>query len=104
MSDWFAFDGAMAMRGVDPLSLPFDRFLHLVYAHLIEHADKKQREEIDKQLMAPPANVKAEVVAAQPEWADGAAGNQFMAQMALRGGAGRVGAQGIVATKVAPTE
>lgn len=32
---WEAFDGELASRGVDPLSLPFDRFLNAVYAFMI---------------------------------------------------------------------
>lgn len=61
----------------------------MAYAWLIEHADKKQREDIDKQLNAPPAGVKAEVIRALPEWQPGAAGADFMAQMAARAARGK---------------
>lgn len=67
----------------------------MAYGWIVDGADKKQKAEIDKQLDTPPPNVKAEVIARLPEWADGAAGNQFLAQMAQRGGAGRVAAQGV---------
>lgn len=33
---WHQIDGACARAGVDPLSLPFDRFLNLVYAWATE--------------------------------------------------------------------
>lgn len=61
----------------------------------MQHADKKQREELDRALNDPPANVKPEVIAALPEWQDEAVGNQFLAGLAARGGAGRVAVQGV---------
>ena len=33
---WHDIDGACAREGVDPFSLPFDRFLNLVYAWAVE--------------------------------------------------------------------
>lgn len=62
----------------------------MAYGWLIEHADKKQREDIDKQLNAPPPGVKAEVIRTLPEWQPGAAGNDFLAQMQSRSARGVV--------------
>jgi hypothetical protein len=54
----------------------------------VQHADKKQKDDVDSQLNMPPAGVKAEYMASLPEWQDDAIGNQFMAQMAARSARG----------------
>lgn len=61
----------------------------------MEHADKKQKAEIDRQLDQPPPGATAEQIRETVEWEPGAAGASFMAQMAGRGGAGRVAATGV---------
>jgi hypothetical protein len=44
------------------------------------------REEFDKGLFKPPAGVSETTMRDLPEWQEGAAGNDFMAQLAARGG------------------
>jgi hypothetical protein len=95
-SEWHLFDGQMALRGVDPIALPFDRFLNLVFAWATEGADKKSREDFVAMLMKPPPSATVEDVRRLPEWEEGAAGNDFMAQLNARRGAGRVTTQGVV--------
>lgn len=43
----------------------------------------------------PPAGTKTEQIRSSMEWDEGAAGAAFMAQMAARGGAGRVARDGV---------
>lgn len=57
--------------------------------------DKKQREEFDAMLNRPPAGASKAQVASTKEWAEGAAGDNFLAQMAARGGGGRLTRDGI---------
>jgi hypothetical protein len=49
---WNEIDGACARTGVDPLRLPFDRFLRLVYAWVMERIqyDPNTRTDIDELL------------------------------------------------------
>jgi hypothetical protein len=49
---WAEIDGACARRGVDPLSLGFDRFLNLIYSWACERVqhDENGRAELDEAL------------------------------------------------------
>lgn len=57
--NWTMFDGWAASRAVDPLGLPPDRFLNLVYYWLVRNADEKRRASIDRDLNRPPAGEQA---------------------------------------------
>jgi hypothetical protein len=69
---WNEIDGACARYGVDPLALPFPRFLRLVYAWVIEKVENSEdgREEVEEALFGidamrlgrEPDNVAPEVV------------------------------------------
>lgn len=65
-----------------------------MYFWLVENADKDARKEIDQALQKPPPGVTAEAMKDSREWAPGAAGANFMAQLQARGGAGRVSVTG----------
>lgn len=41
------FDGWCASRGVDPLELPYDRFLNLIYHFAVRNASKEKKREFD---------------------------------------------------------
>lgn len=60
----------------------------------MKDADEEGREKIDGVLQKPPPGVKAEAIRSSKEWAPGAAGADFMSQLAARGGAGRVSVTG----------
>jgi hypothetical protein len=49
---WHEFDGACARQGVDPLALPFNRFLNAVYAWAVERLQYAEdaRQEFDDAL------------------------------------------------------
>lgn len=53
---------------------------------MIEGATTESREEFDKKLFMPPAGLTEDTMRDLPEWQEGAAGNDFMAQLAARGG------------------
>ncbi len=60
----------------------------------MEGADKEGREKIDSILQKPPPGAKSDQVRSTKEWAPGAQGDNFMAQLAARGGGGRVSVTG----------
>lgn len=53
---WAAFDGwaAAALGGADPLDLPLDRMLNLIYHWIIRHAEPDEVEKFDNRLWRPP--------------------------------------------------
>lgn len=53
---------------------------------MVEGATTESREKFDKDLFAPPPGLSEDTMRDLPEWQDGAAGNDFMAQLAARGG------------------
>jgi hypothetical protein len=69
---WNEIDGACARVGVDPLALPFDRFLRAVYSWAVEHTvdSENGKEALDEALFGTdaqrlgrePDNVAPEVV------------------------------------------
>jgi len=69
---WSEIDGACAREGVDPLGLPFTRFLNLVYSWVCERVQYSEdgREQLDEMLFGldplrdgvEPDNVAPEVV------------------------------------------
>lgn len=65
-----------------------------MYVWLVEGMDKEAKKKVDDVLRQPPAGVKAEAIPSSNEWAPGAAGADFLAQLAARGGAGRVAVSG----------
>jgi hypothetical protein len=80
---WDQLSGEKA-GAVRPMDLPLHEFVSMVYAWLVGDATGESREKFDAMLNRPPAGVEKEIMAATPEWAS--AGDQFMAQMAARGG------------------
>lgn len=68
------------MAGIDPLALPIDRFLSLVYHLLIDGADETERRKLDARLHMPPKGVAV----TQGPWspaAETSALSAFSAQM-----------------------
>jgi len=63
-SVWNRFDGQMVMKNVDPLALPFDRFLNLVYAWYIDGLEEPDIAKFDAKLWIPPKG--AEIPAESP--------------------------------------
>jgi hypothetical protein len=57
---WAAFDGwaATTMAGLDPLDLPLDRFLNLIYYWLVREAHEDEVAKFDTRLWRPPKGVK----------------------------------------------
>lgn len=53
---------------------------------MIDGATTESREEFDTKLFLPPPGLGEAAMRDLPEWQEGAAGNDFMAQMAARGG------------------
>lgn len=53
---WSAFDGwaAATMSGADPLDLPFDRLLNLIYHWIVKDADPDEVPKFDARLWRPP--------------------------------------------------
>lgn len=45
--EWSQFDGWCAARNVEPLKLPFHRFINLVYFHITRGRDEKGRKAVD---------------------------------------------------------
>lgn len=71
------------MAGVDPLALPIDRLLSLVYHLLIDGADEVERRKLDTRLYMPPKGVTP----TQGPWAAEAETNALRAFSAQMGGA-----------------
>lgn len=69
-ASWHVFDGWAASTGTDPLALPPDRFVNLIYWWLVQNADEKRRREIDSALTAIPAGISDETIGSRPEWSD----------------------------------
>ena len=78
------FDGLMASRNIDPLDLPMDRFLSLVYWWWTEGADDQARQRFDARLWMPP---KGEVPDKRSPWS---AENETSAFKALKAGVSHV--------------
>lgn len=57
IAGWPYLDGPAARRGVDLLELPLDRFCSAVYSWRVEEATEKDRDDFDRWLMEPPADV-----------------------------------------------
>lgn len=60
--------------------------VNVIYCWMTEGATSESREEFDTKLFLPPAGLGEESMRDLPEWQEGAAGNDFMAQLAARGG------------------
>lgn len=57
---WTKIDGLLASRGEDPLLLPPDRFLNLIYWWATKDAaDQKELDKFDRRLWRPPPGVRA---------------------------------------------
>lgn len=52
--DWPTFDGWAAARNVDPLTLPYPRFLNLAYYWGTKDTDANGRDRFDGALWIPP--------------------------------------------------
>lgn len=68
-------DGNAAEQGLDPLSLPFDRFLSWVYSWFVQRLDDKGRRAFDLALSLP---MDGDPDNADGEWSDEALAAQFM--------------------------
>jgi hypothetical protein len=56
--NWITFDGWAAARGVDPVKLPFDRFLNLIYFCATDDAEEKEKDKFDVRLNLPDARAR----------------------------------------------
>lgn len=69
--------------------------MNAIYAWLIKDAGREDIEKFDADLRKPPPGAIVEDVRDSGGWEPGDAGADFMAQLAARGGAGRVGRDGV---------
>lgn len=83
------------MGGLDPLKLPFDRFLNLVYGWLQEGRNEEGLAKLEHDLNLPPVEATEEEIQESPEWSNDAMAGDFMASLAARGGAGRLSVDGV---------
>lgn len=51
--NWARIDGEYTGKGVDLLTLPFPRFLNVIYAWLLEHMNQEDAEKFVKNLDSP---------------------------------------------------
>lgn len=58
-AQWSAFDGwaAASLSGADPLDLPLDRFVNLIYWWAIRDAEPEEIPKFDQRLWRPPPGV-----------------------------------------------
>lgn len=56
---WVDLDGWAGAKGVDPLKMPMDRFLNLVYRFATEDAEQKEKDKFDVRLNKPDARAIA---------------------------------------------
>ncbi len=63
-ANWAVFDGWCASRNLDPLELPFDRFLNTVYYWAIRNGDEDSIKKFDRKLWMPEKG--AEIPAESP--------------------------------------
>lgn len=94
---WVRIDGQMARQGVDPMELPFDRLLSVIYVYLIGESDEDQIQKFDLKLFRPPPGWKAPIT--EGPWSAGAersALSAFAVQVGLKKAAGqKVGPRGL---------
>lgn len=87
--EWAELDGALLLRGVDLAALACSspaRLCNVMYALIVEHLDKKEREQFEFRLARPPHGVDVRETPVMSADEQGAA---FMAAMAaLQGGKG----------------
>ena len=69
------------LAGGDPLALPLDRFLNLVYYWLVREADEKAIRKLDARLWMPPKGVAAPKESPWSAEAETAAFRGFVAQV-----------------------
>lgn len=66
--EWPRFDGWLASQGIDPLELPTDRLLNLIYHYLVRDGDRGSKEgqaalrKFEAQLWRPPVGQVGEGV------------------------------------------
>ncbi len=66
---------------MEPLELPLDRFLNLVYYWFTEHMDGEDKQRFDMQMSMPPAGVEPTT----GPWSAEEMGGGFMALAAMQG-------------------
>jgi hypothetical protein len=69
-TNWERLDGDMAAKGVDPMGLPFDRFLNLVYAFAVnQFNDEKDLNKFEMRLNLPMPGIKSAIQETSSSWA-----------------------------------
>jgi hypothetical protein len=58
MEHWTVFDGWAGTKGVDPMQMPVDRFLNLVYFYATENAEEQDKIKFDMRLNMPDAKAR----------------------------------------------
>jgi hypothetical protein len=76
-NDWALFDGDHAGRGVDPLRLPFARFLNLIYAWYMERVEDKERFKYELEKPIPGMMVSDRLIADELDAVDALIGGGF---------------------------
>jgi hypothetical protein len=90
---WAELDGVMTMRGLDMAALidrEPGRACNVVYAHLVDGATKKDRDQFEHSLRQPPVSADPESAAAMDEWFAADEGAAFTAAMGQAFTAGAV--------------
>lgn len=82
-NNWRYFDGWCVRRQVEPLELPLDRFVNLVYVLRYESLDDKERAKLDLDLFKPPPDASpADRNAPPPGWDEASVSAGWAAAMA----------------------
>lgn len=80
---WHVFEAHCG--ALDPLRLPFDRFLGQIYGWLIRDSDSEGIEKFEAIILKPPPEIAAKVIPTLPEWTKQAQGNTFAMLAGQRG-------------------
>jgi hypothetical protein len=69
-TNWDRLDGDMAAKGVDPMELPFDRFLNLIYAFAVSSfSDEKDLNRFEARLNLPIPGIRSKIAETASPWA-----------------------------------
>jgi len=65
---WQRFDGWAVERGVDPMALPFDRFLNFIHHYATDGGDEAEIDQFETRLYMPPPSQKRKPVRDYSKW------------------------------------
>ncbi len=84
-TEYVRFSGDLARQGGrQPLKLPFEEFLHVVYAWFVRDGSKESIEKFDDWLFAAPKGVAPADKRLEPGWSKQEQASSFIAQLGAR--------------------